>query len=112
MEFLAVTDSIFQTEVIDSPIPVLVDFWAVWCGSCHALIPMLHELAEEYDGKVKITKLDVDNNHETATKYNVRSMPTILIFNNCVVVDQIVGLAKKSVLTAKLDNLVDNNQGS
>jgi thioredoxin 1 len=106
MEPFAVTDSNFQTEVLNSPVPVLVDFWAVWCGPCRALAPIVHEIAEDFDGKAKIVKLDVDNNPETATNYGIRSIPTILIFNNGAVVDQIVGLVKKNVLTDKLDSLI------
>ena len=106
MEPLEISDRNFQSEVINSSVPVLVDFWAVWCSTCHLLIPILNELAEEYDGKVKIVKLDVGNNPETATNYGIRSMPTILLFNNGIVVDQIVGLAKKTLLIDKLDKLM------
>lgn len=106
MEPLAVTDANFQTEVLNSSVPVLVDFWAVWCGPCRAIAPIVHEIAEEYDGRAKITKLDVDNNPRTATNYGIRSIPTILIFKDGVVVDQIVGLVKKNVLTDKLDSLI------
>ena len=106
MEPLVLSDSNFKDEVLNSNIPVLVDFWAVWCGPCRAIAPIVQEIAEEYAGKIKVAKLDVDNNPQTATNYGIRSIPTILIFKDGSVVHQIVGLVKKSVLTDKLDSLL------
>lgn len=106
MEPIVVTDNNFKEEVLNSTIPVLVDFWAVWCGPCRALAPIVHEIAEEYNDRVKVAKLDVDQNPETASNFGIRSIPTILIFKDGRVVHQIVGLVKKSVLTDKLDSLL------
>jgi thioredoxin 1 len=106
MEPLILTDANFKSEVLDSQIPVLVDFWATWCGPCKVIAPIIHELAEEYNGKIKVGKLDVDDSPQTASSYGIRGIPTILIFNNRTVIDQAVGLVKKNVLTEKLNNLL------
>lgn len=107
MKPLEITDANFKSEVLESQIPVLIDFWATWCGPCKAIAPIIHEIAEEYNGKVKVVKVDVDPNHETATEYGIRSIPTLLIINNGTVIDQIVGLVKKNVITEKLDGLLN-----
>jgi thioredoxin 1 len=100
---LEVTDANFKDEVLNSNIPVMVDFWAEWCGPCKMIAPTVAELATEYEGRFKITKLDVDVNYQTAGFYNVRSIPTLLIFKNGKVVDQIVGAVPKQRLKEKLD---------
>lgn len=103
MHPLEFTDSNFSQEVESSEIPVLVDFWAVWCGPCRMIAPIVEELATEYQGKVKVGKLDVDNNVQVATKYGIRSIPTLLIFKGGKVVDQIVGAVPKTLITEKLN---------
>lgn len=103
MKPLEFTDSNFDTEVLQSNIPVLVDFWAVWCGPCRLIAPVVEELAGEYDGKVKIGKLDVDNNQQSAINYGVRSIPTLLIFKGGKVVDTIIGNVPKAVIVQKLN---------
>ena len=103
MHALEVTDSNFDTEVIKSTTPVLVDFWAVWCGPCKQIAPMVEELVGEYDGKIKIGKMDIDNNPEVAMKFGIRSIPTLLIFKDGKVVDQIVGAVPKGHITEKLN---------
>jgi len=108
-KYVTLTDQSFEGEVINSNQPVLVDFWATWCGPCRAIAPIIEELAGQYEGKVKIAKLDVDDNQATASKYNVRSIPTLLFFQNGKVVDQIVGSAPKSALEGRLNTLL---QGS
>jgi thioredoxin 1 len=97
-----VTDDNFQTEVLNSNIPVVVDFWAAWCGPCRMIAPIIEELSGEYEGKAKMCKLDVDNNQETAIQYGIRSIPTILIFNGGQLVDTIVGAVPKQHITDKL----------
>lgn len=101
-----VSDSDFEKVVVGSNIPVLVDFWATWCGPCKMIAPILEDLAPVYDGKLTIAKLDVDSNPQTATKFQIRSIPTLLIFKNGQVVDQIIGYQSKDALKAKLDKLV------
>jgi thioredoxin 1 len=100
---LAVTDSNFDQEVLKSDTPVLVDFWAEWCGPCRIIGPVVEELAGEYDGKAKITKLNVDENPQISMQYGIRSIPSLLIFKNGEVVDQIVGAVPKNVLKKQLD---------
>jgi thioredoxin 1 len=99
---LAVTDANFEQEVEKSDSLTIVDFWATWCGPCRMVAPILEQLAAEYEGKVKITKLDVDANIKTASRFNVRSIPTLLFFKDGKVVDQIVGAVPKPNIEAKL----------
>ncbi len=102
MKPIEVTDSNFQAEVLKSDKPVLVDFWAEWCGPCKMVAPVVEELAKEYDGKLKVGKMDVDSNQATSMQFGIRSIPTLLIFKGGVVVDQIVGAVPKSKLAEKL----------
>jgi thioredoxin 1 len=97
-----VTDASFEEVVINSDKPVLVDFWAAWCGPCRAIAPVIEELAGELEGSAVITKLDVDANPDTSMKYGVMSIPTLLIFKNGKVVDKHIGLAPKGVIANKL----------
>lgn len=100
---LEFTDSNFESEVLNSDTPVLVDFWAEWCGPCRMIGPVVEEMAGEYDGKAKIGKVNVDNNPEISVKYGIRSIPALLIFKDGQVVDQIVGAVPKPQLTKQLD---------
>ncbi|MHB8580309.1 MAG: thioredoxin [Ignavibacteriaceae bacterium] len=102
MKPITITDENFDTEVIKSDIPVLIDFWAVWCGPCRMIAPIVEELAVEYSGKIKTGKLDVDNNQETSIKYGVRSIPTLLIFKDGKVKDTIIGAVPKAQIVNKL----------
>lgn len=99
----AVTDSNFETEVEQSSGVSVVDFWATWCGPCRAIAPVLEELAQEYEGRVRVLKLDVDSNVRTATRFKVRSIPTLLFFKDGKVVDQVIGMVPKPALTAKFE---------
>jgi thioredoxin 1 len=96
------TDDTFEQEVLKSDIPVLVDFFAEWCGPCKMLAPVIEELAKEYEGKWKIGKLDVDASYQTAAKYSVQSIPTLLFFKDGKVVDSVMGFQSKEALKAKL----------
>ena len=103
---LEVTDETFDTEIVNSDIPALVDFWAAWCGPCRMVGPVVEELAKEYDGRVKVMQLNVDNNPNTAQKYGIFSIPTILIFKGGQVAAQIVGAMPKKQYADKLNELL------
>jgi thioredoxin 1 len=101
-EIIEVTDANFQSEVLDSDVPVIVDFWAAWCGPCRMVGPIVEEIAQDQAGKVKVMKLNVDENRETATKYGIMSIPTILLFDKGAVSKQVVGAMPKSALVQEL----------
>ncbi len=100
---VVLSDSNFTQEVLQSDTPVLVDFWAEWCGPCKMIAPTIHELAGEYAGKAKIAKLDVDSYNVIAGQFGIRSIPALLIFKNGKVVDQIVGAVPKQKIKERLD---------
>ncbi|MCF8999815.1 thioredoxin [Acinetobacter nectaris] len=97
------TDADFKADVLESETPVLVDFWAAWCGPCKAIAPVLEDLSREYDGKVKIVKVDVTNCEETAVNYNIRNIPALLLFKDGKVVAQQVGAVPRSKLASFID---------
>lgn len=103
---LEVSDGTFEQEVLRSPVPVLVDFWAVWCGPCKAIAPIVEELAGEYEGRMKVMKLDVDDNPQTATTYGVQSIPTLLLFKDGRPAERIVGAVPKTLLVDKIKSVV------
>ncbi len=103
---LEVTDDTFSNEVLNSELPVLVDFWAEWCGPCKVVSPIVEELSNDYNGKVKVTKLDVDSNPKTATNYGIRGIPTLLMFKDGSAVDQIVGAVPKQDIAERLDKII------
>lgn len=106
-EFVMVlTDANFQEEVINSSLPVFIDFWASWCGPCRMMAPVVEELSKEYSGKIKICQLNVDENPNVASQYKIMSIPTFLFFKNGKVVDQLVGAIPKQTMKNKLDNFL------
>jgi len=105
MAVMQVTDSSFEKDVLKSDVSVLVDFWAEWCGPCRMLSTIVDELARELDGQVKVAKLDVDSNPVTTARFNVRSIPTLLLFRDGQLVESIVGLRSKHELAARIAKL-------
>jgi thioredoxin 1 len=103
---LELTDSNFEELVLKSDKPVLVDFWAEWCGPCRMVAPIVNELSAEYEGKAVVGKLDVDSNPEVSQKFGIRNIPTILFFKNGEVADKQVGAVPKSMLVSKIENLL------
>ncbi len=103
MALLNITDNNFKKEVLESDLPVLVDFWATWCGPCKMIAPVIEELAKEHDKKIKICKLNVDENPKTATRYAIMSIPTLIFFRNAKVMEQVVGVLNKVELKRKIE---------
>ena len=103
-DILYVTDDTFEADVINSSDPVLVDYWAEWCGPCKMIAPILEEIASEYSGKIKVAKLNIDDNPQTPPKYGIRGIPTLMLFKNGEVEATKVGALSKSQLTAFLDS--------
>ncbi len=103
---LEITDTTFEETVLKSDKPVLVDFWAAWCGPCRMVGPVIEEVSNEYEGKAIVGKVDVDANQEFAAKYGVRNIPTVLLFNNGEVVERKVGVAPKNAYTEAIDALL------
>ena len=101
---IELNDNNFEEEVIKSGDPVLVDFWAEWCGPCKMIAPSVENISSEYEGKLKVGKLDVDSNPTVSSTYGIRSIPTLLIFKNGAPVDQIVGAVGQNVIASKVDN--------
>lgn len=106
---IEINETNFETEVLKSTGPVLVDFWATWCGPCKMIAPVLEQIATENVGRVKVVKVDVDQNQDLAARFNIQSIPTLLFFSNGNVVAQQVGVASKKAILAKLDSISATN---
>ncbi|MGB5105281.1 MAG: thioredoxin [Candidatus Zixiibacteriota bacterium] len=102
----AVSDATFEAEVVNSSVPVIVDFWAEWCGPCRMIAPILDEIAASYAGRLKVVKVDVDSNSQTASQFSVMSIPTLLFFKNGKVQDQVVGALPKKMLQEKVEKFL------
>jgi len=100
---VTITDDSFQSEVIESSLPVLVDFWATWCGPCRQVAPIVEELAQEYEGRIKVGKVDVDSEQKVAANLGIRSIPTLVIFKDGKVADQVIGAVPKTHLVEKVE---------
>lgn len=106
MKPIELTDATFENEILNSDTPALVDFWAVWCGPCRVIAPIVEELAGEFEGKLKVGKLDVDKNQQSAITYGVRSIPTLLLFKGGKVVDTIIGAVPKAQIVKKINDIL------
>ncbi len=106
---VALTDESFEAEVIQSAVPVLVDFWATWCGPCRMVAPIVDELSQEYEGRLKVGKVDVDSEQKVASEFGIRSIPTLLIFKDGKLADQITGAVPKNHLVEKVEAVLQTN---
>ena len=104
---IEVTDSSFEEEILKSDVPALIDFWATWCAPCKAIAPIVEEMATKYDGKLKVAKMNVDDNQSTPGKYGVRSIPTLILFKNGEVADQVIGAVSKSHIEDFIDRALE-----
>jgi len=107
---IAVNDKNFETEVVNSKIPVLVDFWAEWCGPCRAIAIYIEEIADEFEGKLKVVKLNVDENPNTPSDLGIRSIPTLMIYKDGVVVQTLLGSRPKGTITGMIDRVIKPNE--
>ena len=106
MAEVTVTDKSFDADVVNSSVPVLVDFWAVWCGPCRMQDPILEELVKSYEGKITVAKLNVDENPQTAGKYGIMSIPTLLLFKGGIIVKQMIGVQSKETLEDEFKKVI------
>lgn len=105
-EVVHITDADFEKEILKSDIPAMVDFWADWCGPCKMVAPTIEELAEEFKGKIKIAKMNVDQNHNTPARFGIRSIPTMIFFKNGEVANVVIGAQPKEILKRELEKLL------
>ena len=105
-DLLEVTDKTFDEEIVNSDIPAMVDFWATWCGPCKMVAPVVEELAKDYQGKIKVAKMDVDNNRETPARFGIRNIPTLIFFKGGQVANTIIGAQPKSAIESELKKLL------
>jgi len=107
MSDMTLTDQTWDNEVLNSDLPVIVDFWAEWCAPCSMIAPVVEQMSEEYEGKIKVRKLNVDENQVTAGKYQIMAIPTLLFFNGGKLVDRVAGVVPKKILVEKIEKILE-----